>query len=71
MHEFLGYALTNWDIFWVCTAWTFAVVILIWVIGLFQGNHSMMGGITALAMPPPAGLPICSPALLPLPVRKA
>ncbi len=44
MHEFLGYALTNWDIFWVCTGWTFSVVTVIWVIGLFQGNHSMMDG---------------------------
>lgn len=41
----LGFDLTsNWGIFWVCTAWNFLVVTLIWVIGLFQGNHSMMDG---------------------------
>lgn len=34
----------NWGIFWICTAYTFLVVTIIWVIGLFQGNHSMMDG---------------------------
>jgi steroid 5-alpha reductase family enzyme len=41
----LGFDLsTNWGIFWVCTAWTFFIVTVIWVIGLIQGNHSMMDG---------------------------
>lgn len=35
---------SNWDVFWLCTAWTFAVVTAIWLIGLAQGNHSMMDG---------------------------
>jgi steroid 5-alpha reductase family enzyme len=35
---------TPWGIFWVCTAWTFFVVTAIWVIGLFQTDHSMMDG---------------------------
>ncbi|MDB5971495.1 MAG: hypothetical protein JWQ90_3945 [Hydrocarboniphaga sp.] len=37
-------ATTNWGIFWTCTAYTFFVVTLIWVIGLFQTDHSMMDG---------------------------
>jgi steroid 5-alpha reductase family enzyme len=48
MHDLLtglGFNLaTNLGIFWVCTAWTFLVVTIIWVIGIFQGNHSMMDG---------------------------
>ena len=41
----LGFDLaSNWGIFWLCTAWTFLVVTVIWVIGIFQGNHSMMDG---------------------------
>jgi steroid 5-alpha reductase family enzyme len=48
MHDFLtspGLTLTsNWGIFWVCTAWTFLAITTIWVIGLFQGNHSMVDG---------------------------
>jgi len=48
MHDLLsglGFNLaTNWGVFWVCTAWTFLVVTVIWVIGIFQGNHSMMDG---------------------------
>lgn len=48
MAEFLasyGLDVANpWHVFAICTAWTFAVVTLIWVIGLFQGNHSMMDG---------------------------
>lgn len=35
---------SHWGIFWLCTAWTFFIVTVIWVIGLFQGNHSMMDG---------------------------
>lgn len=45
MSGVLGFGLgTGWDVFWLCTAWTFLVVTVIWVIGLFQGNHSMMDG---------------------------
>jgi steroid 5-alpha reductase family enzyme len=41
----IGFDLSsNWGIFWLCTAWTFFVVTVIWVIGLAQGNHSMMDG---------------------------
>jgi steroid 5-alpha reductase family enzyme len=41
----IGFDLTtNWGVFWLCTAYTFLVVTIIWVIGLFQGNHSMMDG---------------------------
>jgi steroid 5-alpha reductase family enzyme len=35
---------SNTDIFIFCAIFTFAVVTIIWVIGLFQGNHSMMDG---------------------------
>lgn len=35
---------TNLGIFVVCLAYTFAVVTLIWSIGLVQGNHSLMDG---------------------------
>jgi steroid 5-alpha reductase family enzyme len=34
----------NWSVYWVCTAWTFAAITSIWIIGLIQGNHSMMDG---------------------------
>jgi steroid 5-alpha reductase family enzyme len=32
------------DVFILCAIFTFAVVTIIWVVGLFQGNHSMMDG---------------------------
>lgn len=35
---------TPMGIFWICTAWTFLAVTVIWVIGLFQTDHSMMDG---------------------------
>jgi len=35
---------SNWSIFWLCTAWTFLAVTVIWIIGLFQTDHSMMDG---------------------------
>jgi steroid 5-alpha reductase family enzyme len=35
---------SNSDVFLLCAIFTFAVVTVIWVIGLFQGNHSMMDG---------------------------
>jgi steroid 5-alpha reductase family enzyme len=41
---FLGFQTTGWGIFWICTAWTFFAVTVIWLVGLFQGNHSMMDG---------------------------
>ena len=41
----LGFDLTTQvGMFWVCTAWTFLVVTVIWIIGLFQTDHSMMDG---------------------------
>ncbi|MDB5972343.1 MAG: hypothetical protein JWQ90_4793 [Hydrocarboniphaga sp.] len=41
----LGFDLsTNWGIFWLCTTYTFLVVTLIWIIGCFQTDHSMMDG---------------------------
>jgi steroid 5-alpha reductase family enzyme len=48
MTEFLtglGFDLTtHMGIFYLSAAWTFFVVTTIWVIGIFQGNHSMMDG---------------------------
>jgi steroid 5-alpha reductase family enzyme len=32
------------DVFLFCAIFTFAVVTILWVVGLFQGNHSMMDG---------------------------
>jgi len=41
----LGFSLTTpTGIFWVCTAWTFLIVTIIWIIGNFQTDHSMMDG---------------------------
>jgi steroid 5-alpha reductase family enzyme len=41
----LGFNLTSpMGIFGVCTAWTFLVITVIWVIGNFQTDHSMMDG---------------------------
>jgi steroid 5-alpha reductase family enzyme len=36
-------ASTN-SVFFFCVCFTFAVVTILWVVGLFQGNHSMMDG---------------------------
>lgn len=36
--------MTNLSIFTACTLFTFGVVTIIWLIGLRQGNHSMMDG---------------------------
>jgi steroid 5-alpha reductase family enzyme len=48
MTEFLtrlGFNLASpMGIFWVCTAWTFTIVTLIWIVGNFQTDHSMMDG---------------------------
>src|SRR5262245_38292752 len=35
---------SNSEVFWFLVAFTFAVVTILWVVGLFQGNHSMMDG---------------------------
>lgn len=35
---------TAWGIFWLCTAWSFLAVTTIWLIGLFQTDHSMVDG---------------------------
>ncbi len=35
---------SNTSIFLVCSGFTVAVVTAIWLIGLAQGNHSMMDG---------------------------
>jgi steroid 5-alpha reductase family enzyme len=35
---------SNWQLYGLCTTWTILAVTVIWVIGLFQGNHSMMDG---------------------------
>jgi steroid 5-alpha reductase family enzyme len=41
----LGFNLASpWGVYWLCTAWTFFVVTLIWLVGLVQGNHSVMDG---------------------------
>jgi len=41
----LGFDLTTpVGVFCLCTAYTFLVVTVIWVIGLFQTDHSMMDG---------------------------
>jgi len=43
--ESLGFsASSNTDVFIFCAIFTFAVVTILWVVGLFQGNHSMMDG---------------------------
>lgn len=43
--ESLGFsASNNTDVFIFCAIFTFAVVTILWVVGLFQGNHSMMDG---------------------------
>lgn len=34
----------NWGVFWLCTTYTFLAVTVLWIVGLLQGNHSMMDG---------------------------
>ncbi len=45
MHDLLSWPglslATPAGIFALCTGWTFLLITLIWVIGLFQGNHSL------------------------------
>ena len=44
------------SVFWLLTIYTFAVTTIIWVIGLFQGNHSMMDGYYGFGYAIPAWL---------------
>lgn len=43
-------------VFLLCCAWTFAVVTAIWLVGLAQGNHSMMDGYYGFGFAVPAWL---------------
>ncbi len=53
--ESLGFsASSNTDVFIFCAIFTFAVVTILWVVGLFQGNHSMMDGWYGFAYVVPA-----------------
>ncbi|BBY80209.1 DUF1295 domain-containing protein [Mycolicibacterium pulveris] len=45
---------SNLSVFLFCTIFTFAVVTVLWVLGLFQGNHSMMDGWYGFAYAVPA-----------------
>lgn len=41
----IGFELsTSAGIYWFCCAFVFTFISLVWLIGLFQGNHSMMDG---------------------------
>ena len=40
---------THMGVWWLSVLWIFAVITVIWVIGLFQGNHSMMDGFYGFA----------------------
>src|SRR6201988_2561183 len=42
------------SVFLFCAIFTFAVVTILWVVGLFQGNHSMMDGWYGFAYAMPA-----------------
>ena len=37
-------------IWWLSVLWIFGAITIIWVIGLFQGNHSMMDGFYGFAL---------------------
>lgn len=50
---------TNWGIYWLCTAWTFLLVTAIWIIGNFQGNHSMMDGYYGFGYAIPVWIAYC------------
>ena len=45
---------SNWSVFLLCAIFTFAVVTALWVVGLAQGNHSMMDGWYGFAFVAPA-----------------
>lgn len=47
-------ASSNLNVFLFCTIFTFAVVTVLWVVGLLQGNHSMMDGWYGFAFAIPA-----------------
>jgi steroid 5-alpha reductase family enzyme len=51
---------SNWELYWLCTAWTFFSVTAIWVIGLFQGNHSMMDGYYGFGYAIPVWIAYCA-----------
>ena len=40
---------THMGIWWLSVLWIFVAITVIWVIGLFQGNHSMMDGFYGFA----------------------
>ena len=42
------------SVFLFCAIFTFAVVTILWVVGLLQGNHSMMDGWYGFAFAVPA-----------------
>ena len=58
MHQLLSdlgdNASSDLSVFQICTIFTFAVVTILWVVGLFQGNHSMMDGWYGFAFAVPA-----------------
>ena len=58
MHQLLSdlgvNASSDLSVFLFCTIFTFAVVTILWVVGLFQGNHSMMDGWYGFAFAVPA-----------------
>ena len=47
-------ASSNLSVFLFCTIFTFSVVTILWVVGLLQGNHSMMDGWYGFAFAVPA-----------------
>jgi steroid 5-alpha reductase family enzyme len=47
-------ASSNLSVFLFCTIFTFGVVTVLWVVGLLQGNHSMMDGWYGFAFAVPA-----------------
>lgn len=45
---------SDWSVFLLCAIFTFVVVTALWVVGLMQGNHSMMDGWYGFAFVAPA-----------------
>ncbi len=37
-------ASSTWELFALCAAWTILAITIIWIVGLFQGNHSLIDG---------------------------
>ncbi len=58
MHDLVRHlgvdASSNLSVFLFCAIFTFAVVTILWIVGLFQGNHSMMDGWYGFAFAVPA-----------------